>query len=138
MKGLINRIITAHNRFMYGRYGTDELSKLFIGISIILFILSRFRSMWGLYYVAIIFFLITVFRFYSKRIDKRTRERNLYLKKKDKLRHMTRIRKRMWHERKTHKYKKCERCDMYLRVPRGAGNIVATCPHCKEKYKLVT
>ena len=138
MKGLINRIIAVHNKFMYGRYGSDELSKLFIGISIIFFILSRFESMWRLYYIAILFFLITVFRFYSKRIDKRTKERNLYMKHKDGIRYKAKTRKRMWNERKTHKYIKCEKCEIYFRVPKGAGNIVATCPHCKEKYKLVT
>lgn len=39
---------------------------------------------------------------------------------------------------KTHKYFKCPTCNIKLRVPRGKGKILITCPKCNTQFTKKT
>ena len=41
-------------------------------------------------------------------------------------------------DRKTHCYFKCPECGQRLRVPKGKGKIMITCPHCHTKFDRKT
>lgn len=133
MRNILQRFNASMARFMYGRYGCDELSRTLLIVSMMLLILSNFRGLRFLYYIAFVIMVWSIYRCYSRKIDKRIRERRIYLMKRDNARYKVKIRKKMWTERKTHKYLKCSCCKMYFRVPKGVGKIVATCPKCSEK-----
>ncbi len=68
-------------KFMYGRYGVDELSMVLVGVSIALLLLSGLlpRSLSILSLIAYIPMVIYIFRIFSKNIFKRQQENYKYI-----------------------------------------------------------
>ncbi|MCM1047113.1 MAG: hypothetical protein NC433_01650 [Clostridiales bacterium] len=122
--------------WMYGRYGYDELSKtLFIVAFVLMFLSFLFPPFSS---IALVLLIWTIFRTYSRNIEKRRNERNAYLGFVGKTRQGWKRRKDMWRERKTHRYYKCPNCRVYLRVPKGRGKIEISCPKCQNKIVRTT
>lgn len=123
-------------RFMVGRYGYDELSKTLSIASIVCVVLSIvFRPF---YYVALALLIWSVFRTCSRNIVKRGAEREKYLQLTATLQKKTRLVKRMWAERRTHRYFKCKNCGAVIRVPKGGGEVRVGCPRCRTYTKRKT
>lgn len=126
------------NQWMVGRYGTDELSRFLLWCGIILMILSMFEPLKYLYFPALIFVVWSVFRALSKNIIKRSRERDFYLRKTGTIRNKIALFKRMFKDRKTHRYYKCPNCKTMVRVPKGKGRICITCTKCRHEFIKTT
>jgi len=116
---------------MYGRYGYDDLSKFLLYTSMILMVASIFLRVF--YPFALALMIWSLFRTYSKNINARVRELDKYRRMRAKADSFIKLRKRMWNERKTHKHFKCPSCKANLRVPKGKGEIIITCPKCGNK-----
>ena len=57
-------------RFMSGRYGVDQLSRLYLGIALILLVVSIFSHL-GIFYIAgIVLLVYTYYRMFSKNISR--------------------------------------------------------------------
>ena len=125
-------------RFMAGRYGTDSLNKLLSVVSIILLLLSMFTRWMILYPIALLFLLCSLFRSFSRNTWKRGRENQIYWKATQKIRTGFQTMKTRFAQRKTHRFYKCKSCRATLRVPKGRGRMVITCPKCKEKFERRT
>ncbi len=125
-------------RFMYGRNGVDELARFesfLIWIPILLSIFIRVpivQSFFSLLTVVLIVHLY--FRVFSKNVSKRYEENqkfrnfryNMAIKKNN-------FKKRR-EQRAIYKYFKCPICKQQVRVPRGHGKIIITCPKCREEF----
>ena len=132
-------------RFMYGRYGADQLGfALLILGCLVSFIISLFgfrrANGWLLLVfkaVAMIPYIVFLLRMFSKNIQKRREENEKFL--------------RLWapysaffskkasqFRDKEHKYYNCPGCSRTLRVPKGKGKIEISCPHCGRKFKKRT
>ena len=126
MRKVGQRFSVAFRRFMTGRYGTDKLNNLLLGLGFI----SCFVSVLMRNYVVSLtfsvlaygFMLLALFRCFSRNTYKRYRENRKYLLLLERVR-----------DRK-HRYFSCPRCRQIVRVPRGKGKIASTCPKCKEKF----
>lgn len=133
-------------RFMYGRYGADQLGLALIILGCVLtFVLSFFRALSYrrplvlllLRLVCMVPYLIFLLRALSKDIEKRRAENEKFLRfwfpVKDfftvKFSHL---------KDNEHRYYKCPGCSKTLRVPRGKGKIEISCPHCGRKFKKRT
>ena len=124
-------------KFMYGRYGVDELSTVLVVLSLILVVLSGIlpRSLRVLSLIAYIPMIIYIYRTFSKNIFKRQQEYYKYLSfKNSSLSKLRKYKERIKGSR-THKYFKCPNCGQELRVPKGNGKITITCPKCKTSFK---
>ena len=119
-------------RFMYGRYGTDSLNHFLMVIATILLLLSCFRVIWYLAFPAMAILIWTYIRCFSRKIYKRRRENEIYLKAVRPFRDFFRLKKNKRRDRKTHCYFKCKHCKAVLRVPKGKGKIDVTCPRCQK------
>lgn len=124
-------------KFMYGRYGIDQLSLGLLVLSFLIILISRFlpRSLSILSLLSYIPLIIYAFRVFSRNIYKRQQENIKYLKIMNPVfswfrKYFNRIK-----GAKTYKYFKCPNCSQELRVPRGNGNISITCPKCKTTFK---
>ena len=122
----MGRIKQAIRRFMTGRYGTDKLNMWILGAGLILCLISIFISMpvVNLILTAVSYALMiwAICRTFSRNTYKRYRENRRFL---------------MWLDRikdREHRYFDCPKCRQPVRVPRGKGKIMITCPKCKEKF----
>ncbi len=122
-------------RFMRGRYGADELSFAFMVIFIILNILSFVVSSIVLTVLYVVLFIVFIYRMLSRNIAARQRENYRFLKIWNPIPNYF---KRLGTKRrnsKVYKYFKCPKCKTKMRVPKGKGTIMVTCPGCGNKMK---
>lgn len=127
-----------YRKVMAGRYGGDRLSVFLLIISIFLTLLYQFTELSILITLGYIPLFMVIYRMVSKDIQKRSMENYkfailvspLYAKTKN-------IQERIKASR-SYKYFKCANCKTTLRVPRGKGKILATCPKCKTKVMKKT
>jgi len=125
--------------FFQGRYGSDMLSWTLIIAGLIISMGSGYvkaevvSKILTIMSFAMICFAL--YRTYSKNIEARQKElaafkhafsgpinsiKMISLKKKD----------------PEHLYVKCPNCKTILRVPKGKGRIIITCPKCQNKVEL--
>lgn len=117
-------------RFMMGRYGTDKLNMYILGAGVICSIVSLFIPLALIRLLlstsAYILMIWAIFRTFSRNTYKRYQENRRFLML------LTRIKDRQ------HRYYDCPKCRQSVRVPRGKGKIMITCPKCGEKFQKKT
>ena len=121
-------------RFMQGRYGNDEMSKFLLGISmalIILKLLTKSVIFDLLFWVCLIY---SYFRMFSKNYSARYAENQKFLAMKNKWMYKWENHKRMREQKKIYHIYNCPYCKQKIRIPKGKGSIIITCPKCKEKF----
>lgn len=130
-------------RFMYGRRGGDQLSLALMAVGVLLTLVSSIVSWFAIkataYVVYVILqvistavFVLAVWRMFSRNIPARERENQKFL---GVWRRFTGWFKR---DRKHFVYIKCADCKASLRVPKGKGTIIVTCPKCGRETKIKT
>ena len=123
----MGKIKQAIQRFMMGRYGTDKLNMWILGAGLILCVISIFIP--GLVVdlaLTICSYVLmgwAIFRTLSRNTYKRYRENRRFLMMLDRIKD------------REHKYFDCPKCRQPVRVPKGKGKIMITCPKCKEKFQ---
>lgn len=134
-------------RLMYGRYGNDHLGRFLSVFSMVLLVLGLILNAAAgtgtkvlayigsaLYYVAWIALLISIFRMFSKNIEKRRNENYKYIQLSNRLKaRFGRIKNRVTQSR-THRFYRCPECGATARVPKGKGKIRITCPKCAHAF----
>jgi uncharacterized protein YggT (Ycf19 family) len=126
-------------KFMYGRYGLDDLYKFLFELYIVLLIINLFLKSKILNLISIFIVFYMFFRFFSKKIYARSNENQLFLKIKKKILKPFKVIKMNIND-KNHIYKKCSKCDTILKLPLQykAGFKKAKCPKCNKKVRLFT
>ena len=72
---------------------------------------------------------------FSRNIPKRYAENQKFLTLKTKFLYKLSQQKNEVAQKKTHHIYKCPGCGQKIRVPRGKGMIIVTCPKCKKEFK---
>ncbi len=145
MRNFLQNFAYKVSRFMYGRYGFDELNRFLDIVILILLVANFFRRFWAplgyLYFVGLALLIYTFFRALSKNRNARLKERAVYLKASGsvkkffrKIKGFFKIQIRRFKERKTHKYFKCPNCKTTIRVPKGHGKVQISCPKCRTTF----
>lgn len=121
-------------KFMLGRYGSDQLSIALLFLSLLLSIVFFFFPVKTLSYLVYVPFVIFIFRVLSKNFVRRRKENTQFLKVWKPVE--TWIKKKQYQIKnsKTHKYYSCPSCKQPVRVPKGKGKILITCPKCKLEF----
>lgn len=121
-------------RFLYGRYGVDELGRFLSILVTILLLVSIFWRNLILILIAFVLLIWMYARVFSKNYVARRRENSWYLKMVKPLRRMfsgiyLRVR-----DGKNYRYFTCPNCHQRLRVPKGKGKITIKCPKCSTRF----
>lgn len=116
-------------QLMIGRCGADQLSLATMWTSILLWLLYAFTH-WMLFYVlSVVLIFLTLFRMFSRKLDKRRAENARFLSRIQPLRR--RFSTTVAHLKdKEHRYFRCPNCKQQMRVPRGKGRVRITCRSC--------
>ena len=132
----MNNFINKLTKFMYGRYGIDELYYFLLIICLIIIILNIFIKSSILTLIEFIILILATFRYLSKNISKRKKENKRYLYIKDKIINYFKYQKRKYNDRNTHMYKKCPKCKQKIRLPLKKGKHTVKCPNCSHKFEV--
>ena len=128
-------------RFMYGRYGTDTLNKVYLGVYIAVVLIYSIVSLFitdakvnailtACYLLTTLFLIVLIFfRMFSRNVTKRRRENEKFCG-------FFRLRRNRFRDRKTHVYRKCPKCRAVLRLPKAKGKHTVVCPRCKERFHV--
>ena len=122
-------------RFMYGRYGADQLGRTLIWVSLAFSIAGMFTLPWFSLISLVLLIWMTV-RMFSKKIDLRRKENALYLRLTSKPKRWFNLQKNKFRDRRTHVYKKCPYCKATLRLPKKKGKHKVGCPKCHRDFDV--
>ncbi len=146
VSSFLNKIKIGFYRFMYGRYGSDTLNNVILGVYaavVLIFFVLRLvfqiaipdnkiaRLILEISYPIISVALISwvFFRMFSKKIAKRRRENERFCG-------FFKLRRNKFKDRKTHVYRKCPDCKAVLRLPKSKGKHTVVCPRCKKRFEV--
>ena len=132
----LDRLRQSLSRSMYGRYGSDQLSRVTMYTSIALLFLAYATGIRLLMTLSFAGYIWTIFRMFSKNREARARENMLYLQKTEKLRTEIRQARVRFRNRKQYKYFRCPQCRARLRLTRGCGEKTVTCQCCGHKFTM--
>ena len=127
-------IRNAIQRFMYGRYGSDQLNLFLIVLYLALYLVYAFTRVTPLYWVSFALLIWSLFRMLSRNIAGRRAENARFMRAADPFLSWLRLRRTI-HRDKEHVYFKCPSCGQQLRVPRGKGKITVTCRGCGASFQ---
>ncbi len=133
-------------RFMMGRNGVDELSKLLNWISLGVLFLGLLTNIgmrfvpdfpgkpiiiFGIFGLALLLIIFQYWRIFSKNLILQRKMNAWYINLKYN-------RQQKKEQGKIYKFFKCPKCAQKVRVPKGRGRICITCPKCKNEFIKVS
>lgn len=122
------------NRFMRGRYGTDELSRFLLALFIACVIINAFTRTNLFYAVSLGILVVCYYRMFSRNHAARYAENQKYLSIKDRVLSKLGLTARQREQRKKYHIYHCPSCKQKIRIPRGKGKICITCPKCGREF----
>ena len=130
----VHRMKEKIQKFMTGRYGFDELSKIYLGVTIGLMVLSLFSRERIFYILSLLILVYCYFRAFSRNIAKRQEENQKYRNFRYRSRMKWNVFKNRQAQKAVYRFYKCPQCGQRVRVPRGKGRICITCPKCGTEF----
>ena len=127
-------IRNAIQRFMYGRYGNDQLNLFLMGLYLLLYLVFMFVRLELLYWVGFLLLAAALFRLLSRNIERRQQENARFMRAAGPFLSWLHLRRAIRRD-KEHVYFKCPSCGQQLRVPRGKGKITVTCRSCGASFE---
>ena len=127
-------IRNALQRFMYGRYGNDQLNICLIWLYVISYLLFFLTRFFLFNWLSLVLIFVVLFRMLSRNLAQRRMENAWFLRKADPVIHWFRLQRTIRRD-KEHRYFKCPNCGQQLRVPRGKGKITVTCRGCGASFQ---
>lgn len=119
---------------MQGRYGVDSFSNALLVVVFVCAILSFFFGN-AFYIIAVVCLFYAYFRMFSTNYEKRYKENRAFIDLKNRAEAFVRNQISMMKQRKTHHIYSCPQCKQKIRIPRGHGKIMVTCPKCKMEFQ---
>lgn len=125
--------------FMQGRYGVDQLSNFLIWTGVILALVTMFLPYRVLVVVSWAMIIYAYVRILSRNRNKRYAQNEKFLDKTWRIRNtFAKIKYRIKYGKQDvqpYRIYRCKKCGQKIRIPRGKGKIMITCPKCKYQFK---
>lgn len=119
---------------MQGRYGLDTLGNFLLWTGMILIFINLFVRNIFLEFLIWLLVIYTYVRILSRNYEKRNAENTWFLDHTQGLRDRWRRFSAHARIRKTHHIYTCPGCGQKIKVPKGKGKIVITCPKCRIEF----
>ena len=124
--------------FMYGRYGTDSLNKFLIYASFAFIVLNLFIRNNGVSFLVYAILIYAIFRMFSRNVAARSSENSRFLGWRNKAADFFRNKTSEFRQLRSYHIYRCPNCGQKIRIPRGKGKIMVTCPKCRTKFRKRT
>ena len=121
-------------RFMYDRHGPDQLTFFILIVSMAVQFCSAVFRLPLLSLVSTLLLAVCVWRILSKNHERRSRENAAFMRFWSKVPAAFHAFSTALRDGKGHRFFKCPNCGARLRVPRGKGKIMITCPSCRTQF----
>lgn len=131
---MLNKLKQKTYRFMQGRYGLDTLGNFLLWTGMILIFINLFVRNIFLEFLIWLLVIYTYVRILSRNYEKRNAENTWFLDHTQGLRDRWRRFSAHARIRKTHHIYTCPGCGQKIKVPKGKGKIVITCPKCRIEF----
>ncbi len=109
-------------RFMYGRYGPDQLNNALLILGASMAVIGMLFSLPVLTVLSYLPLGLCIFRMFSRNANRRRLENQRFMQLLNRLRD------------RDSRYYSCPRCHQTVRVPRGRGKINIHCPKCGNQF----
>ncbi len=119
---MFQRLKQSFFRFMYGRYGTDQLNNVLLILGVVLTVLGWFSSLPIITFLSYVPLALVIFRMFSRNVNRRRKENQKFMQ------FFARLKDR------ESRYFSCPRCHQTVRVPRNRGKINIHCPKCGNYF----
>lgn len=121
-------------RFMQGRYGMDGLSVFLIGTAFVLAVFDTFTRthILNLFSWGLLIFAYT--RIFSRNHSRCIGQNMWFYEHTKEIREFFQKEKSRMKIRKTHHIYTCRNCGQKIRIPKGKGKIIVTCPKCRSEF----
>jgi|BioPla2DNA2_1021312.scaffolds.fasta_scaffold14771_3 hypothetical protein len=123
-------------RFMYGRYGADQLYYGLLILSFVLMLINAFIRLLVLDIAVWAILILMIYRTFSRNIYKRQLENQKFLKIWNPIKSKLSLLISRIKESKTHRYRKCLHCKAILRLPKRKGRHTVNCPRCHRDFDV--
>lgn len=123
-------------KFFQNAHGMDRLSQHLYYVSIAFFVLSLFTKYSILRMLALLGLLVSLWRSLSQKHYKRTQENLVYSKHYNRVKARVKVFFLNIRYFRKYKYVVCKSCNQQLRVPKKQGEIIVTCPRCRNKFEI--
>lgn len=120
---------------MRGRYGVDELSRFLLGAAVAVMVINLFLRVPLFNTLILADFVWIYYRMLSRSFEKRYAENQKFLQLKDRALRSFKGKGIFRADFRTHHVYRCPSCSQKIRVPRGRGHIVITCPKCRREFE---
>ena len=123
-------------RFMYGRYGQDQLNIFLLIAAVVLMVLGAFTGKVGSFLnaLSLALLVLTWIRMLSKNLPRRRAENARFLDLRYRVTGWFRRLKTRWDQRRDYRFFSCPACHTTLRVPKGRGKIRIVCRKCGTSF----
>lgn len=145
---MFNQLRYKMSQFMQGRYGVDQLNRFLSIVCLVLIVLEMFTRSRIVWYLTLAVIILMYFRMFSRNISKRYQEgqkfdafavkakgwwQGVWWKVTHLREYMAQRSAERAHNKGFHIYK-CPRCSQKIRIPKGKGHIMVTCPKCRFEF----
>lgn len=137
---MLEKLKNALVKFFYGRYGIDKFGYAIVIVALIISFISTLLAS-KFFIPSLLLQLCTyalliwaMFRVLSKNRQARYRENMMFQNFLKLTKKWFKLQWSKLRDIRTHKYFACPKCGNNLRVPKGKGEIIITCPVCKTRF----
>lgn len=121
-------------RFMYGRYGIDQLYYALAVLYFILLVVNSFVKSIVLSIIVWAVLVLMIYRMMSKNIYRRRKENEKFMQVWNLIKKKTLFTIKRIKEIRSHRYHRCPHCRAMLRLPYKRGKHTVQCPRCSKDF----
>lgn len=122
-------------RFMQGRYGVDQLGSFLNSVLLVLIIVNLFIGSRLLNLFLLLLLIFSYSRIFSKNYSRCSAQNQWYLDKTSGIRKAFGKQKAYHEIKKDYHIYKCKQCGQKIKIPKGKGKIIVTCPKCGNEFQ---
>ncbi|MDO4940857.1 MAG: hypothetical protein Q4E33_04100 [Erysipelotrichaceae bacterium] len=128
MNNFLNKIKNFFRNLYARSYGMDDINRVLLALTFVSSIIELITRSTVIYIISTLSMIAFIFRYFSSKKFARSEENR-------KFRKIIKLFKTKWTYRKTHRVFMCKNCGQLVKIPKGHGKVIVTCPNCNNQQE---